>query len=156
MLTTVADLLVSANGHTPLVLLLAAILLAAASWIGVRVFRSLQRQGTRIGGVEKSLREERIRRRQVEQCVREAGIELPYWPGDPAELHAITAARRAPTYDPYSGRGPWPEDGVPLPYGDDALTAEASMPTGLPPVPPFTAEERERLSRHRRRPQETP
>jgi hypothetical protein len=136
MLTTVSDLLVSANGHTPLVLLLAAILLAAAGWIGVRVFRSLQRQGARIGGLEKSLREERIRRRQTEQCVREAGIDLPYWPGDPAELHAITAARRAPTYDP-------------LPY-DDALTAEASMPTGLPPVPPFSPEERERLSRHRR------
>jgi hypothetical protein len=30
---------------------------------------------------------ERARRRQVEQCLREDGIPLPYWPDDPPELY---------------------------------------------------------------------
>lgn len=133
MLSTGADLLSLTNGR-PL-LALAALVLAAAGWIARRAFRSQARQGSRIGTLEKVLKSERTRRRQVEQCLREQGIELPYWPDDPAELHGITAQRRS--YDPYHYEDPSPE-------GPPTTAAP------LPPVPPFSDDERERLARHRR------
>lgn len=129
--TTLGDLL--GQRDTPVILLLAGVLLLAAAWIGRRAFASQARQGRRLGVLEQRLRSETTRRRQVEQTLREQGLELPYWPDDPAELHGITARR---SYDPYAGRGPWPQDGVPLPYGDnehDPQTAEATVMR--PPVP---------------------
>jgi hypothetical protein len=89
MFGTLADLLGNANGQTPLVVIVAGVILLAAAWIGGRVFRSMQRQGGRIGKLEQAARSERIRRRQLEQCLRERGIRLPYWPDDPPELYAV-------------------------------------------------------------------
>jgi len=97
---TLGDLLGNATTETPLVVLIASAILAAAGWIGRRVARSIARQGARLGTVEKVLKSERLRRRQLEQILREERIPLPYWPDDPAELYA-----------PYAGRGPWPEAG---------------------------------------------
>lgn len=87
MLGTLAELFGNANGQTPLIVLIAGGLLLVAGWIGGRVFRSLQRQGARIGRLEQTLRSERARRRQLEQCLRERGIPLPYWTDDPPELY---------------------------------------------------------------------
>lgn len=87
MLGTLADLFGNANGQTPLVMLVAGAALLIAGWIGGRVFRSLQRQGARVGRLEQLARSERARRRQLEQCLRERGIPLPYWPDDPPELY---------------------------------------------------------------------
>lgn len=93
---------------SPTLAIATAVIFIAAGWIARRVAASIRRQGARLGAVERSLKSERNRRRQVEQCLREHGIRLPYWPDDPAELYAA-----------YSGPGPWPEDGVPLPRADD-------------------------------------
>jgi hypothetical protein len=85
-----------------------AVLLLACGWIARKAAASMRRQGARLGAVEKAVKLERTRRRQVEQCLRERGMPLPYWPDDPPQLYA-----------PYSGPGPWPQDGIPLPYEDD-------------------------------------
>jgi hypothetical protein len=127
MLGTLADLFGNANGQTPLIVLIAGVILLAAGWIGRKAFASQQRQGRRLGVLEQLLTSERTRRRQLEQTLREHGIHLSYWPGDPAELYA-----------PYSGRGPWPEDGVPLPYEDqgaDPDTAHLQTQYFIPPRP---------------------
>jgi hypothetical protein len=127
MLGTLADLLGNANGQTPLIVVVAGVILLAAGWIARKAFASQQRQGRRIGAVEKLLRSERTRRRQLEQTLREHGIRLSYWPDDPAELYA-----------PYSGPGPWPDDGVPLPYEDQGAglaTTHLQTQFFVPPRP---------------------
>lgn len=127
---TLGDLLGNANAETPIVVIVAGVLIAAAGWIGGRAFRSVRRQGARVGAVERKVSLEQTRRRQVEQLLRELRVPLPYWPDDPAELYA-----------PYSGPGPWPEDGVPLP--DDLEPVTRATPT-IPPLPD--------MGRHRRAP----
>jgi hypothetical protein len=64
-----------------------AVLLLAAGWIARKAAASMRRQGARLGTVEKVVKLERARRRQVEQSLRERGIPLPYWPDDPPELY---------------------------------------------------------------------
>ena len=81
---------------SPVLAIATAVVLLAAGWIARRVARSMQRQGARVGALEQRLRSERIRRRQLEQCIRENGIRLPYWPDDPAELYvaySVSGAR---------------------------------------------------------------
>lgn len=79
---------------SPVLAILTAVALLAAGWIARRAARSMQRQGARVGALEKGFRLERSRRRQVEQTLREHGIRLPYWPDDPPELY-LAGARPA-------------------------------------------------------------
>jgi hypothetical protein len=72
---------------SPALAILTAVLLLAAGWIARKAAASMRRQGARLGAVEKVVRLERSRRRQVEQCLRERGIPLPYNPEDPPELY---------------------------------------------------------------------
>jgi hypothetical protein len=72
---------------SPLLAIITAVLLLAAGWIARKAAASMRRQGARLGTVEKVVKLERARRRQVEQCLREDGIPLPYWPDDPPELY---------------------------------------------------------------------
>lgn len=126
---TIGDLLGNATAETPLLVLIAGGLLSVAAFVGRRAAASMQRQGRRIGAVENALKLERTRRRQLEQCLRELNVPLPYWPDDPPGLYRPT--RLAP---------PLEDD------GDEPYTTEAARP----PVPPFSPDERERLARHRR------
>jgi hypothetical protein len=120
MMATLGDLL--ARRDTPVLLLLAVAVLLAASLIARKAFASQARQGKRLGTIERLMQSERTRRRQVEQVLREQGIELPYWPDDPAELHGITAIRRSSYYS---------SDDLPAPPYLELPTAEAERP----PVP---------------------
>jgi hypothetical protein len=83
---------------SPALAIVTAILLLAAGWIARRAARSMQRQGARVGTLERVTRLERSRRRQVEQTLREHGIRLPYWPDDPPELY-LAGARLADDED---------------------------------------------------------
>lgn len=103
---------------SPLLAVITGVILVVAGWIARRVAASMRRQGVRVGALERAVKSERNRRRQVEQCLREHGIRLPYWPDDPAELYA-----------PYSGPGPWPEDGFPLPREPDDEPATNHLET---------------------------
>jgi hypothetical protein len=59
---------------SPLLAIITAVLLLAAGWIARKAAASMRRQGARLGTVEKVVKLERARRRQVEQCLREDGI----------------------------------------------------------------------------------
>lgn len=136
---TLGDLLGNATTETPLVVLMASGILAVAGFIGRRVARSIARQGARVGTLERTLRSERLRRRQLEQCIREDGVPLPYWPDDPAELYA---ANRRPSYPAPRDDGP---DWTPA---DQLVTTFDPLPRV--PVPPLSDEERTAAARHRR------
>lgn len=84
---------------SPVLAITTAVVLLAAGYIARRVARSMQRQGARVGTLEKLARLERSRRRQVEQCLREEGIPLPYWPEDPPELYLAGTRRPARDVD---------------------------------------------------------
>lgn len=73
---------------SPVLAIATAVILLAAGWIARAARSSMRRQGTRVGTLERAVKSERNRRRQTEQCLREHGIRLPYWPDDPAELYA--------------------------------------------------------------------
>lgn len=127
---TVGELLGDPSAQTPLLVVLAGALLAIARIIGKRAAASMQRQGTRLGALEKLVLSERTRRRQLEECVRNYGYPLPYWPDDPAELYR-------PPPPPHS-------------YVDDVDEDPATEEVRRVSVPPFPPEESSRLSRHRR------
>jgi hypothetical protein len=128
MLDAIREALQETN-NGPSWLALAVVLLGIASRVARAARQSAVRQGERIGQLEKRADSERLRRQQVEAHLTGLGIRLPWWPAD---------GRPAPTYEPYSGPGPWPQDGVPLPY-DDEDQDEGDPPTAeglrIPPLP---------------------
>jgi len=91
-MTTLLDALQAVGVDSPAWLVLCAVLLAIAGAVARRQGLSARRQGARIGALEQLARTERIRRRQLEQVLREEGTKLPYWPGDPPEFYTPTAA----------------------------------------------------------------
>jgi hypothetical protein len=120
--------------------LFATLLLALAAAIARRISRrSAKPQGERLGSLETAFELERVRRLQIEAAIRAEGIPLAWWPPDGAEPPARS-------YEPYSGRGPWPEDGVPLPYDDDDQAGDVEPrragetridPLPIPPLPEY-------------------
>lgn len=82
------------GGQTSVVVLLAGLLASIVTLIArraanavARLEASVARLGERIGALETDLDGETTRRRQLEQCLREYRIRLPYWPKDPPELY---------------------------------------------------------------------
>jgi hypothetical protein len=111
----------------------ATLLLALAAAIARRISRrSARPQGERLGELERLVESERTRRRQSERELYERyGVELPYWPPDgPSQP-------RPHNYEPYSGPGPWPEDGVPLPHDEDQVDDVEPATTRAPSIPPL-------------------
>lgn len=111
-------------GETPLAVI-AGVVLSVAAFIGRRVSASMQRQGARLGAVETDLESEITRRRQLEQCLREQGIRLPFWPKDPVALYLAGGGRR-----------------------DDFDDEPSAYPP--PSVPPFPPTETARYAQHAR------
>jgi hypothetical protein len=169
---TLSDLLGNARDAPLLLVLFGALLsvvVTAAGIIGRRLVASMARQGARIGTLERTLRSERLRRRQLEQCLREDGIPLPYWPDDPPELYAANA-RRGNAYqdqdssndlDRRNGRGNAYQDqdssndldrrnGPDWTPADQLVTTFDPLPRVPVPVPPLSADERAAAARHRR------
>jgi hypothetical protein len=129
MLSTAADVLQFAQ--TAPWVAVGVLALVAAAWVyrqgrrGLAELRahvdgSAERQGKRLGDLEKSTGMLDLRRRQVEYALADAGLELPYWPADGAphrrprdvdedqadELGPDTMQRRIPVppLDPAVGR----------------------------------------------------
>lgn len=109
---------------------LALTLLGIASRIAKNQRQSAYKQGVRIGALEQTVKEERTRRRQTEAVLCELGVPLPFWPPD---------GQRQPR---------------PRRLDDDEAPEEPRYPITAevtrPPVPPFPADEADRLARHRR------
>jgi hypothetical protein len=127
----------------------ATLLLGVAAGIARRISRrSARPQGERLGLLEQEFALERTRRRQLEDVLWEEGINLPPWPPD-----GLRRPSRPRSYEPYSGRGPWPQDGVPLPPDDEDDQADELEELGPEtiarrvPVPPLPADVG---ARHRR------
>jgi hypothetical protein len=141
---TLSDLFSNAR-DAPLLLLgfgaLLSIVVTAAGIIGRRLVASMARQGARVGTLERTMRSERLRRRQLEQCLREDGIPLPYWPDDPPELYSQWRSRlpERPDWSPAPERDPRDD-----PRDEHPETSEAPRIT-VPPLPDSAA-----LARHRR------
>jgi len=86
-MTTLLDAMQAMGVDSTPWLVLCGVLLAIAGAVARRQGMSARRQGARIGRLEQLARSERIRRRQLEQVLREAGTHLPYWPDDPPEFY---------------------------------------------------------------------
>lgn len=112
-MSVLIDALQSVGLNDPAWLVLCAVLLAVAGAVARRQGLSARRQGARIGRLEQRAALERIRRLQIEDTIRQAGIRLPWWPADDDVDQVDDDVAE---YEPYSGPGPWPQDGVPLPH----------------------------------------
>jgi hypothetical protein len=143
---TVGEILGVVQRDSPVLVLLAVVLLAGAAAAYKRAAGSLQRIGGRVGELEQTVASEQTRRQQVEAVLIELGIPLPVWPADPVNLRELAVlrgrSRREESRREREDEREDLEDGA----GDELLTREAP----LPPVPAFTPDERAAFARHRR------
>lgn len=135
---TIDGLITNVGGQTSVTVVLAGVLAwvvlvmarRAAAAVG-RLEGSVRRLGERLGAVEIDLTGETTRRRQLEQTLREHGIRLPYWPGDPAELY------RTPATHDYDS-------------DEDDLFERSTTETRRTPIPPIPDFPRHRREQHTR------
>lgn len=82
---TAADVL-QLTESAPVWLSLSVVVLSFVARAVLARVASARRQGSRIGRLEAAFATEVIRRRQLEHSLREAGADVPWWPGDPDHL----------------------------------------------------------------------
>lgn len=123
---------------SPWILFVAGLLVLGAAGIGRRLFGSLQRQGARIGRLERELDSEQTRRRQVEAELEAEGIPLPWWPPDGTDRKSSGRPAARAAFPPAGAQEDFPSD------------PETSLDYARPPVPPIPDNERAAFARHRR------